>query len=97
MGKGPKVGEEQQEDVFQAVLLADNFCGSIFGPTWAEKRYPSNNPFDSDNDEDDFKDDDDYDEVDGGRGDEQKVDILEVQPTIEYRLSQEVILNIIFV
>jgi len=41
--------DDQKEDVFQAVLLADNFTNSIFGPVWAENRHPVDDDF-GDND-----------------------------------------------
>lgn len=36
---------EEQEDVFQAILLADNFGQSIFGSEWADKQNPGGNKF----------------------------------------------------
>lgn len=49
MGK-PQV--EEQEDIFQAILLADNFGLSIFGSEWAERQNPGANKFlDDDGDE----------------------------------------------
>ncbi len=43
---------EEQEDVFQAILLADNFGRSIFGSEWAERQNPGANKFlDDDGDE----------------------------------------------
>lgn len=53
MGK-PEV--EEQEDVFQAILLADNFGLSIFGSDWADKQNPGANS---------FSDDEDLDKKDG--------------------------------
>lgn len=43
---------EEQEDIFQAILLADNFGLSIFGSEWAERQNPGANKFlDDDGDE----------------------------------------------
>lgn len=40
-----KAEVEEKEDVFQAILLADNFGLSIFGSNWAEKQNPGANRF----------------------------------------------------
>lgn len=51
MGK-PQAEVEEQEDIFQAILLADNFDLSILGSEWAAKQNPGASRFSDDEDDD---------------------------------------------
>ncbi|ODN02249.1 Translation initiation factor eIF-2B subunit epsilon [Orchesella cincta] len=51
MGKGEV---EEQEDIFQAILLADNFGVSIFGSEWADKQNPGGNQFGEDDEDEEI-------------------------------------------
>ena len=88
MGKQPggssAAVREEKEDVFQAVLLADSFGDSIFGPVWAEKRYPNRNNFGSDEEEDGVR-----------RGEAAGGDTVDGSSSfVDQRLSQEVLARI---